>query len=146
MAQDPEGVLTLHKECYVGIVPRSEVDALVRDLDEAELASDAIDAFCGRDSDLHAERLSPERVEDTQLESVVRRIFGFGQVKVEEAYLKALEAGEPVVRVCVPEEDHDTRAAVERAMLDHDAEYIHWFGQWSFEEVIEGTPRPGERA
>ena len=146
MAQDPEGVLTLHKECYVGIVPRAEVDALVRDLEGADLKSGAIDAFYGRDSDIQAERLSPKRVEDTKLESLVRRVFGFDQVKVEEAYVKALESGEPVVRVCVPEDDHDTRAVVERAMLDHDAEYIHWFGPWSFEEVVEGSPRPGERA
>jgi hypothetical protein len=146
MTPEPDGTLTLHKHCYVAIVPSGDVDAMLRDLRELGISQDAIDAFCDSEADANFEALSPQRFETNSLQTLVRRVLGLDQVEVEQEYVEALRAGEPVVRVHVPEKDHDTRGEVERTLLAHGGRYIHYFGEWSYAEVAAAADRPGESA
>lgn len=146
MTSEPEGTLTLHKHCYVAIVPSAEVDAMLRDVRELGISRNAIDAFCDSDADANFAELSPQRFEANSLQTLVRRVLGLDQVEVEERYVEALRAGHPVVRIHVPEADEDTRGEVERVLLDHGGRYIHYFGEWSYAEVAAAAERPGESA
>lgn len=59
--------------------------------------------------------------------------------------MAALEAGQAVIRVFVPEDDDENRAKVERTLLDHGARFIHYFGKWSYLEVAEDADRADDR-
>ena len=143
MSEDPKSTLTLHKECYVGIVPPDQVDGLVDELRGLDVQEDAIDVFLGDAEDRAYREVSPHRIDESGWKALVRNVLGFDQVEVERAYLRALQDGEPVIRACVPEEDESLRADVEKALLGHDGRFIHYFGQWSFVEVASDAERAG---
>lgn len=143
MTTDMGSALSVHRESYVAVVSPDDVGGLVRDLHDLGLESGAIDVF--EDADAESAELVPERVESGSLTGFVRRVFGFDQVEVERGYVKALEAGDSVLRVRVPEDDDETRAAVERALLRHDARFIHYFGKWSYVEIASDADRAGDR-
>lgn len=147
--------LSAHRERYVAVVSPDDIDGLIRDLDDVGIAGNAIDVF----DDVLDEsvELAPETEHDksaknsvensveNSVKNIVRRIFGFDQVEVERIYVEALEAGQAVVRVHVPEDDDETRAQVEEALLDHGGRFIHYFGKWSYVEVAEDADRADDR-
>ena len=141
MTDDPKSTLTLHKECYVGVVPPDRVDGLVGALHELDIADDAIDVFLGGEGGRDYREVSPHRIDESGWKSLVRNVLGFDQVEVERTYVKALRDGEPVIRACVPEDEESLRADVEEALLAHGGSFIHYFGQWSFVEVASDAER-----
>lgn len=141
MDEEPKSTLTLHKECYVGIVPPDEVDGLVHDLRGLDLHGDAIDVFLGNDDDRTYREVAPHRIDESSWKSFVRHTLGFDQVEVERTYVRALHDREPVIRACVPEDQESLRGDVEQAFMSHGGRYVHYFGQWSFVEVASDAER-----
>ena len=141
MTDDPKSTLTLHKECYVGVVPPDQVDGLVDALHRLDIGDDALDVFLGGEDAGTYREVSPHRIDRSGWKSLVRNVLGFDQVEAERAYLQALRDGEPVIRACVPEDDEELRAEVEEALLEHGGRFIHYFGQWSFVEVASDAER-----
>lgn len=144
MTHDRGGTLTLHKECYLAVVPADRLEGLTARLRQIGLDDAAVDAFCQAGAEGDWEELSLERIDSGAIRSAVRRVFGFDQVEVERTYVEALEEGRPVLPACVPEEDEGTRAEVEEAFLEHDAHYVHYFGRWRYVEVAQAAERAGQ--
>lgn len=64
-----------------------------------------------------------------------RQLFAADAVEVEEHYVEAVRKGYPVVVVHVQKEDDAHLKRVRKLLLDHEGKFVHYFGQWSFENI-----------
>ena len=90
--------------------------------------------------------LLDERVDEKVLEEsedgplgAVRDLIAYDEVDIESNYKEAVRLGHTVVVVSLSDDDEEAqnqRNVIRNIFFSHDAEYVHYFGERTFEEVM----------
>jgi hypothetical protein len=123
--------------------PKEVFMAIFESVEQAENA--AREAMALGVHEQHTTILSPQdsdeldKVEQGGLRMVFRKALGLEELTAESAYATALENGQFVLVLDVPESEEQLRADIEALLVKHNSETIHYFGNLVYKEVAETT-------
>ncbi len=133
MDETSEGFLRYPTDRIVAVIDEPDQVAIaVARLSEAGFDGEEVRVLCGEEG---AQRLDASGERHGLLARLTRILQNFGEEDTHaERHAAELRAGHYVVGVHVGE-DEDRKAAAHLALKDADAHFVHYYGDWTIEQL-----------